>query len=356
MMWYQTAITEQCGIQFPIIQAGMAGSTTPELVANVTEAGGLGTIGAGYMTPEKLEQEILQVKQLTSKPFAVNLFVPEAFTYTDEAVNTMNDHLQSYREALSLETPTAGKHDSEVFQQVIDIVIKHQVAVCTFTFGVPLVDIVSKLHDAGVIVVGSATTVAEAQEVEHVGMDAVVAQGSEAGGHRAAFQQDGATSLVGTMALIPQMVDHVSIPVIAAGGIMDGRGWIASHMLGAAGVQLGTAFLTTRESASKPVHRQAILNSTETDTVVTKVLSGKAARGIRNALIDDLESVHDKVLPYPIQNDLTKQLRATAAKENNAQWTHIWSGQGGRLARDTDAQTLIKSLLKEAQEQVDRLN
>ncbi|UXR78814.1 MULTISPECIES: nitronate monooxygenase [unclassified Staphylococcus] len=355
-MWYQTAITEQCGIQLPIIQAGMAGSTTPELVASVSEAGGLGTIGAGYMTPEKLTQEIQRVKQLTSKPFAVNLFVPESFTYTEADVDTMNAHLHSYREALSITTPKPGAHDPEIFQQLVNVVVEQSVAVCAFTFGVPTIDVVSQLHDAGIVVVGSATTVAEAQEVERMGMDAVVAQGSEAGGHRAAFQQDGASALVGTMALVPQIVDHVKIPVIAAGGIMDGRGWVASHVLGAAGVQLGTAFLTTKESASKSVRRQAILNSVETDTVVTKVLSGKAARGIRNGLIDDLESIRHQVLPYPIQNDVTKQIRATAAQEGNADWTHIWSGQGARLARDTDVKTLMNTLLTEAQQQVDRLN
>lgn len=355
-MWYQTEVAEKCGIQFPIIQAGMAGSTTPELVANVSEMGGLGTIGAGYMSPERLDEEIQQVKQLTSKPFAVNLFVPESFDYTEAAVDDMNDHLQAYREALGLEMPKPVVHDETTFKKMIDVVLAHKVPVCSFTFGVPSAEIVTRLVAAGTVLIGSATTVAEAQAVAHAGLDMVVAQGSEAGGHRAAFQQEGATSLVGTMALVPQIVDSVMIPVIAAGGIMDGRGWVASHALGAAGVQLGTAFLTTKESAMKPVQKQAILNSTETDTVVTKVLSGKAARGLRNALIDDLEKVNDKVLPYPIQNDLTKQIRATAAQAGNVDWTHTWSGQGTRLARETEVKQFIHQFITEAQLQVDRFN
>lgn len=355
-MWYQTAVTEKCGIQYPIIQAGMAGSTTPALVAAVSEMGGLGTIGAGYMTPEQLDKEIQEVKRLTSQPFAVNLFVPESYDYTDEAVNAMNRHLKPYRDALSLDTPKPGAHDKATFVRLIDVVIEQQVPVCSFTFGIPSATEMSRLQSNGVTVIGSATTVAEAQALEQAGIDMIVAQGSEAGGHRAAFQQNGLESLVGTMALVPQMADNVDVPVIAAGGIMDGRGWLASHVLGAAGIQLGTAFLTSQESGAKPVHREAILNSVETDTVVTDVLSGKAARGLRNSIIDDLEGIKHQVLPYPIQNDLTKQIRATAAKNGQAAWTHVWSGQGTRLSRDTDVKNLIDQLITEAQLQVDRFN
>ncbi|PCF87046.1 NAD(P)H-dependent flavin oxidoreductase [Staphylococcus intermedius] len=354
-MWYKTKVTEQCGIDYPIIQAGMAGSTTPELVATVSEQGGLGTIGAGYMTPETLEQEILQVKTLTSKPFSVNLFVPEPFTYTDEDVTAMNDFLAPYRETLQLEKPTIGQHDPSTFDTLVNIVIQQQVPVCSFTFGIPDEQTIQRLKEAGIVLIGSATTVDEAKKVEVAGFDAVVAQGSEAGGHRATFDDTPKTSpLISTMALIPQVVDHVSIPVIAAGGVMDGRGWVASHALGAQGVQIGTAFLTTHESQAKAVHKHAIFNSVETDVIVTHELSGKPARGISNAFIQHLRQEGPVILPYPIQNDLTKQIRATAGKLGKSAWMHMWSGQGVRLARDVDAATFFTQLIQNAQSQVEK--
>ncbi len=162
--------------------------------------------------------------------------------------------------------------------------------------------------------------------------------------------------MIGTMVLVPQVVDHVSIPVIAAGGIMDGRGWIASLALGANAVQLGTAFLTTKESQAKSIQKRMIFESDETDTIVTKVLSGKATRGIKNKIIENLEQSEVDVLPYPIQNDLTKQIRATAAKSGQSEWIHVWSGQGVRLAKDDDVNTLFKQLLNQAQQQIDKFN
>ncbi|WP_086429363.1 NAD(P)H-dependent flavin oxidoreductase [Staphylococcus cornubiensis] len=354
-MWYKTKVTEQCQIDYPIIQAGMAGSTTPELVATVSELGGLGTIGAGYMTPDALEQEILQVKTRTSKPFSVNLFVPESFSYTDDDVEAMNDFLAPYREALKLEKPTIGQHDSSTFDEQINIVIQQQVPVCSFTFGIPDEQTIQRLKEAGIVLIGSATTVEEAKKVEVAGFDAVVAQGSEAGGHRATFDDSEETSpLIGTMALIPQVVDHVNIPVIAAGGVMDSRGWLASHALGAQGIQMGTAFLTTHDSQAKSAHKQAIFNSAETDAILTHELSGKPARGIHNALIQHLREDGPATLPYPIQNDLTKHIRATAGKVGKSEWMHMWSGQGVRMARDVDAATFFTQLIQNAQSQVEK--
>ncbi|PCF46480.1 NAD(P)H-dependent flavin oxidoreductase [Staphylococcus delphini] len=356
-MWYKTKVTEQCRIDYPIIQAGMAGSTTPELVATVSELGGLGTIGAGYMTPAALEQEILKVKARTSKPFSVNLFVPESFSYTDAEVSAMNSFLAPYRQALNLEQPTIGEHDPAAFDRMIDIVIQQQVPICSFTFGIPDEKTINRLKAAGTILIGSATTVEEAKAVEAAGLDAVVAQGSEAGGHRATFsERQETTPLIGTMALIPQVVDHVNIPVIAAGGVMDSRGWLASHALGAQGVQMGTAFLTTHESNAKSVHKQAIFNSNETDAIVTHEISGKPARGLHNALIQHLREEGPAVLPYPIQNDLTKQIRAAAGKAGLTKWMHMWSGQGVRLAQDHDAATFFKQLIQNAQSQAEQFN
>ncbi len=355
-MWYQTELTRRLRLKYPIIQAGRAGSTTPELVAEVSRNGGLGTIGAGYFSPEDLAASIKQVKARTSKPFAVNLFVPETFSYTEEAVERMNTFLKPYQQSLNLSPAIVGEHSEAQFEAMIDIIVNLQVPVCSFTFGIPSKAMIQRLKKANIFLIGNATTVEEAIAVEEAGLDFVVAQGSEAGGHRGTFKKEAIQSMIGTMALVPQVVDHVSIPVIAAGGIMDGRGWIASLALGANAVQLGTAFLTTKESQAKSIQKRMIFESDETDTIVTKVLSGKAARGIKNKIIENLEQSEVDVLPYPIQNDLTKQIRATAAKSGQSEWIHVWSGQGVRLAKDDDVNTLFKQLLNQAQQQIDKFN
>lgn len=243
MQLLSTQLTELLQIKYPIIQAGMAGSTTPELVAEVSNQGGLGTIGAGYFNTEKLEDEIKQVRALTNNPFAVNLFVPGKQNSTTEQIRQMNAWLKPYRRALKLEEPTVNISEHQQFKDAIDIILKYQIPICSFTFGLPNADIIKKLKEANVKLIGTATSVDEAIEKENAGMDIIVAQGSEAGGHRGSFMhKENDMPLIGTMSLVPQIVDKVSIPVIAAGGIMDERGVIASLMLGAQGVQMGTPF------------------------------------------------------------------------------------------------------------------
>lgn len=356
-MWYETTFAQKCAIQYPVVQAGMAGNTTPELVAAVSDFGGLGTIGAGYMSPETLEEEILKVQSLTSKPFAVNLFVPEHVDYSNDDVAEMNEFLASYRAAFNLKEPVIGTHDYATFEALVELVIKHEVPVCSFTFGLPSESIRQRLSAAGILLIGSATTVEEAKAIEAAGLDFIVAQGGEAGGHRASFHPYDVQRppMIGTMALVPQIVDAVNIPVIASGGVMDGRGWAASHLLGAQGVQLGTAFLTTHESKAKKVHKQAIWNSKETDTVVVHELSGKPARGIENTFIQNLQQAQLKILPYPIQNDLTQTIRATAGKEGKKEWMHLWSGQNVRGAQDVDVVTLMTQMIHTAQSQIEQL-
>ncbi|PTI62050.1 NAD(P)H-dependent flavin oxidoreductase, partial [Staphylococcus succinus] len=201
------------------------------------------------------------------------------------------------------------------------------------------------------IIIGTATSVEEAIANESANMDVVIAQGSEAGGHRGSFirASNNQMPLVGTMSLVPQIVDNVNIPVIAAGGIMDGRGLVAGLVLGAHAVQMGTGFLTTEESAATELYKNAIKQSLETDTVVTNVFSGKPARGIDNEFIHNMEGYNDDIPDYPIQNQLTNAIRKAAAKEGNAQWTHLWSGQSPRLAQRLSAALLIEKVVKEAE-------
>ncbi|MBI5971881.1 NAD(P)H-dependent flavin oxidoreductase [Staphylococcus caledonicus] len=350
-MWHSNSLTETLNIKYPIIQAGMAGSTTPELVATVSNKGGLGCIGAGYFTADKLEQEIQEVRSMTAQPFGVNLFVPSRNNYTQDQVEHMNAWLKPYRKALDLEEPVVNITEEQQFSNAIDMVIKHKVPICCFTFGLPSQETISKLKQANVKLVGTATSVEEAIENERAGMDVVVAQGSEAGGHRGSFLSKNQQSqpLIGTMSLVPQVTEHVSIPVIAAGGIMDSRGILASLILGAQGVQMGTAFLTTEESGANEVVKHGILNSKETDTRVTDVFSGKLARGINNEFAESLAKYDGEIPPYPVQNQLTNTIRKTAAAKGNSEWTHMWSGQSPRLAKRQQVNQLFDELVSQVE-------
>lgn len=345
---HTTSLTKKLQITYPIIQAPMAGGiTTPELVAAVSNAGGLGSLASGYMTPENLRETIQKTKQLTERPFAVNVFVPE-----DDEVHVSRDEIEEaskqlhpFYEELGMNHPELPSNVEEPFEALIEIIIEEKIPVVSFTFGIPSEKIITKLKETGAFVIGTATTVNEAIHLEKAGMDAIVAQGSEAGGHRATFSTSFEQALVGSMALIPQVVDHITVPVIAAGGIMDARGLLAAKVLGASAVQLGTAFLTCEESGTNPIYQETILESFEDSTVVTNVFSGKPARGIHNYFIEKMNDDDDIILPYPYQNALTQPLRKEAGKQQNIQFMSLWAGQGARLSQKTSAENFIKKLV-----------
>ncbi|MFQ3542873.1 nitronate monooxygenase [Halobacillus rhizosphaerae] len=348
-MWNTNKFCEQLGLTYPIIQAGMAGGvTTPELVSSVSIAGALGTLGAGYMTAEDMTESIIRIKQLTNHMFAVNVFIPEDNNLSSERVARADRLLDSYRRDLQIKkepfTSTPFPYDAQ-----LESILELNVPIVSFTFGVPSRETVKELKKNNVITIGTATTVEEAVINEDRGVDAVVVQGSEAGGHRGSFTGDFSKGMVGTIALVPQAVDQVRIPVIAAGGIMDGRGVLASLALGAQGVQMGTAFVTSQESGAKVQHKEAILKTTESETVVTSVFSGKPARGIRNQFISDLKEFESELPGYPDQNSLTKPIRKEAAKQNKPEWMSLWSGQAPRLSTRKSATELIDGIVRQVE-------
>ncbi|WP_363549427.1 nitronate monooxygenase [Caldifermentibacillus hisashii] len=350
-MWNKTEVTNKLSIKFPIIQAGMAGGiTTSELVAAVSNAGGLGMIGAGYMTPEELESNIQKVRDLTSKSFGVNLFVPEKPDVLQEEIESANQLLEPIRQMLGIEKKNdVPQIDTAVFEEQIQIVLKYEVPVCSFTFGIPQREIIDKLNNYGIITIGTATTVKEAIMNEAAGMNMIVVQGSEAGGHRGSFAESFDHSMIGTMALIPQVSDQVSIPIIAAGGITDGRGVLASLVLGAKAVQMGTAFVTCKESGANELHKKAILNATEEQAVITGAFSGKPARGLNNAFIKKMKE-HETIFPaYPIQNMLTQDIRSEAAKQKNKEFMALWCGQNPRLSKNLHAAELIEMITNQVE-------
>lgn len=353
-MWNHNRLTEQLMISYPIIQAGMAGGvTTPELVAAVSNAGGLGNVGAGYMSAEDMRQTVHAVYQLTDQPFGVNVFVPEYPETTSDLIKRTNDILTPVRKELDITSPALeSAASSTLFEEQFKVLLEENVPVVSFTFGIPPKGMIEKLKAANKTLIGTATTVEEAVINEEKGMDMVVVQGSEAGGHRGTFTSPFEKGMIGSMALVPQVADRVSIPVIAAGGIMDGRGVLASLVLGAHGVQMGTAFVTSVESGAKEQHKDAILNSTEEQTVVTRAFSGKPARGVDNKFITEMKQ-HESYLPdYPIQNTLTEGIRKAAAQQNKPEYMSLWSGQNTRLSRNINARKIIEHIVKEVNKQV----
>ncbi|WCN38813.1 NAD(P)H-dependent flavin oxidoreductase [Aneurinibacillus uraniidurans] len=338
-----TDICRILGITYPVLLAGMAGGpTTPELVAAVSKAGGLGTFGAAYMEPEAIRQAIRRVRELTDQSFAVNLF---AVDLTDDTthVREMQAVLDPLREQLGIEPGAQNVRTADRFAEQLNVLFEEQVPVISTAFGLLSAEAMQRAHDAGIKVIAMATTVKEAMAAEKHGVHIVVAQGSDAGGHRGTWDTTahpmGAN--IGTFSLVPQMVDAVHIPVVAAGGIMDGRGLAAALMLGASGVQLGTRFLTAAESGAHPVYQRALLGSTEEDTVITRAFSGRPARGVRNAFIEHVESSEMEPLSFPTQNTVTGDIRRAAAAQNNEQYMSLWAGQATRMLTDQEEASSI---------------
>lgn len=349
-MWKRNPVTSRLRIQWPIIQAPMAGgATTPALVAAVSEAGGLGTLGAGYMSPEQIREAIHEIRERTDKPFGVNLFIPEAFDEKQPIAANVAAALNEVRRELDIpENPPIASF-AKSFAEQLAVVLEEAPAVFSFTFGLLDPHSLQALKQKGVTVIGTATTVREAVALEACGVDMIVAQGSEAGGHRGSFLPDAPSNLIGTMALVPQIVDRVSIPVIAAGGIMDGRGIAAAFALGAQAAQLGTAFLTCAESGAHPLHKQAIRETSDENIVLTRAFSGKWARGIQNAFMQKMAALEHELPTYPVQNALTKDIRAASGKKQQSAYMSMWAGQAAPLGRELGAGELVLQLVEEAQ-------
>ena len=341
-----SSLLQRLGIALPIIQGPMTGSDTPALAAAVSAAGGLGMLGCGMRSPAAMAEAAAAVRQQTDRPFGMNLFV-QATPNPDEAtVQAAMERLAPLYAELGLQ-PQRPTQWCEDFAAQFEALLALRPAVASFTFGILDAAQVARLHAAGCLVVGTATTVAEARAWAGVGVDAVCASGTEAGGHRGTFLGDFAASQVGTLALVPQCVDAVDIPVIAAGGIMDGRGIAAAQALGAQAVQMGTAFLACPESGIGPAYRQALAQAQDTDTRLTRVFSGRPARGIVNAMMEALAAEEDRVPAYPVQNALTGALRRTAATQGRTSHLSLWAGQGVGAARPVPAARLMALLAQE---------
>ncbi|HEU4370304.1 MAG TPA: nitronate monooxygenase [Methylomirabilota bacterium] len=351
-----TALTRRFGLRHPIIQAPLAGGgDTPALVAAVGEAGGLGFIGAAYLTPAQIAEAARAVRERTARPFGISLFAPQPAPAAPADTRPGLERVAPYFAELGLAPPGPPAPAADTFAEQLAAALESGAAAFSFTFGVLPAAALAAIKDRGMFLLGTATTVEEAVTLEQAGVDAVVVQGSEAGGHRGTFAGDFQGGMVGIVALVPQVVDAVSVPVIASGGIMDGRGIAAALALGAGAVQMGTAFLTCEEAGIPEAYKQAILAAREDGTRLTRAFSGRPARGIVNRFMTEVDRDAGAILPFPLQNTLTRPLRAAAAKQGRAEFLSLWAGQGVRLARRQPAAELIARLAEETAEAAERL-
>ena len=354
-----TVLTRRLGLRCPVIQAPLAGGgDTPALVAAVCEAGALGFVGASYLTPPQISETARAVRARTTRPFGINLFAPLPAPEAPLAPGPALERVEPFYAELGLLCPELPTLKADVFGEQLAATLESGASIFSFTFGLLPREALEAIKARGMFVIGTATTVEEAVSLETEGVDAIVTQGSEAGGHRGTFMGSFEAGSVGTMALVPQVVDAVRVPVIASGGIMDGRGIAAALALGAHAVQMGTAFLTCHEAGIPDAYKEAILMAREDQTRLTRVFSGRPARGIVNRFMTEMEAgaTGDHILPFPLQNTLTRPLRTAAARLARSEYLSLWAGQGVRLAGRQSASELIARLAQETRETFDRLS
>ena len=344
-------LLRRLGIEYPIVQAPMAGgSSTPELVAAVSNAGGLGSLGAAYMTPDQITEAIRRIRTLTGRPFNVNLFTGGWEPRMDADSAPILALLAEIHNAYGLPAPALPQLAPDPFTDQFEAVVEARPAVFSFTFGIPGVDALARLKSRGIAILGTATTVAEARLLAESGVDAIVAQGAEAGSHRGTFAGPFESAVVPTFELVQSLRAAASTPIIASGGLMDGRDIAQALARGAAAAQLGTAFLTCPEAGTPEAYRHAILTARADTTVITRAFSGRPARGLLNTFISKLEGKEKIILPFPLQNALTRPMRTAAAKLGESGYLSLFVGQGVTRARALPAAELVQRLAAELQQ------
>lgn len=339
------------GIDHPLLLAPMAGETAkPALAIAVSNAGALGALGGAYMAPQVLRDAIRAIRAGTQRPFHINLFSPQPWTADPARMAAYRAELGQAHAALGLGAPDLPNSYQESFEAQFEVVLEEAPPVFSTTFGMLTPEQVAALKSRNILVLGTATTVAEARMQAAAGVDAIIAQGAEAGGHRGSFLDSVEHSLVGTMALVPQIASAVDLPVIAAGGIGDGRGVAAALCLGASAVALGTTFLLAEEMALSPGYKALLQSEQAENTALTRAFSGRHARGIRNGFLDRMAGRDDIIPDFPVANAMSKAMRGAASKSGQTDYQSLWAGQAARLARPEPAAAIVARLLAEARQ------
>lgn len=349
MNWPNTVFAERLDIRYPIIQAPMAGGPgTSQLVAAVSNAGGLGCLAGSYLHKGGLRQAIAEVRALTDRPFAVNLSAARPARADPARIARARELLAPFRAELGLPPEPPEALEPPGFDEQLDVILEAQISVLSFVFGVPDTAYLALLREAGITLLGAATHLLEAIVLEESGVDFIIAQGAEAGGHRATFVGHPEQGLVGTLTLVPLLARHVAVPIIAAGGIMDGRGIAAATVLGAAGVQMGTAFLACPESGAHPAYKALLSQGSEIATTLSRSFTGRHGRVLRNRLVNQLHA-HEAELPgFPLQLFLTQDLRQAAAEQGLTDFMALWAGQGCHLCENRPAAELVAAWVEQA--------
>jgi nitronate monooxygenase len=355
----RTSLCDLLGIEVPILQSGMGNVAGPDLVAEVSRAGGLGILAGLYLTAEELRRRIGEVRALTDHPFGVNLWLHPALRppvdvaqIPEGTVSAVHGALNRFRERLGIPNTLARPRPvPDLIEEAFEVILEERVPVWSIGLGDPGPEMVRRCRERGVKVIAMVATVDEARAVARSGVDAVVAQGGEAGGHRSTWAKPASPESVtiGTMALVPQVVDAVEVPVIAAGGIADGRGLVAALALGAGGILLGTRFVATRESAAPAFYKKALLERGSDATTLTPVFSGLPARALRNTFSDEYATSGAPVLPPLVQRHAAEDIYAKAAAIQDGEYFPMWAGQGTGLIHGLPgAAEVVHAIVREA--------
>ncbi len=337
-------------IDLPILQAPMAGVQGSAMAVAVSNAGGLGSLPCAMLSPDAMRKELATIQAQTDKPLNVNFFCHTPVAADAEREAGWRATLAPYYNEYGIDSRTIPKGPGRTpfSSEAAELISEFKPAVVSFHFGLPTADLLARVKSWGAKVLSSATTVAEARWLEKHGADMIIAQGVEAGGHRGMFLSEELTTQVGTLALLPQIVRAVNLPVIAAGGIADGRGVAAAMMLGASAAQLGTAYLFCSEAKTSAVHRSALKTARDDETTLTNIFTGRPARAVVNKVIRDIGALNRAAPEFPLASNTIAPLRAKAEATGNGAYSSLWSGQAVTLCRERPAAELTRALAADA--------
>lgn len=353
-MWKHTEVARRLGLAAPIVQGPFgSGLSSVDLVVAVSESGGLGSFGVHHLDGAGIRKVAAEIRARTQRPFALNLWIPLGDSddpqMSDTRWNAACELLRPYFTQLNLPMPARPARFGPWYEEQVETVLELKPPVFSFVFGVPSAAVLDRCHRDGIVTIGAATTAAEAKLLADAGVDLVVATGFEAGGHRVSFLNEPEDCLTGTLSLVPQVVDAVKVPVIAAGGMADGRGIAAALKLGASAAQIGTAFLACEESNAAPLHRAKLFSPDARRTTLTRAFTGRLARSIHNEFIDAMRGSEAAFAQYPVQGWLTAQLRGAALQAGRTDLISLWSGQGAPLLKHRRARELFADLVAETE-------
>lgn len=349
-MWADKTFLTMLGITLPILQAPMAGAQDHRLALAVARAGGLGAVPCAMLTPDRIRAEVAAFRAQSDAPLNLNFFCHSAPDPDPARLSAWQHHLAPYYRELGLDpaTPAPLSNRAPFDATLCALVEELRPAVVSFHFGLPAPDLLARVRATGARILSSATTVAEARWLDGQGVDAIIAQGLEAGGHRGLFLTDQTATQIGTLSLVPQIVDAVACPVIAAGGIADARGIAAAAMLGASAVQIGTAYLFCPEATISAPHRQALSGRDAEATALTNVFTGRPARGVVNRVMHEIGPLSPHAPAFPLAGGALAPLRAATEPQGSGDFMPLWSGQSAPLCQAMSAESLTTALAEQA--------